>query len=74
MQVTMAPRGRALEFGIYRDGDNNLDTSQTNVLTQARVVSLTDKSIEFTVENTGALRQAQDDTRFAQGDRLSTDT
>ncbi len=53
MQVTMAPtRTRNLEFGIYRDGDNNLDTSQTNVLTQARDVSLADRSIQFTVENT----------------------
>jgi Clostripain family len=49
----MAPKaGRALEFGIYRDGDNNLDESQMNVLTQARDVSLADRSIAFTVENT----------------------
>lgn len=53
MQVTIAPaRSRSLEFGIYRDGDNNLDDSQTNVLTQARNVSLADRSIQFTVENT----------------------
>ncbi len=53
MQVTMTPaRTRNLEFGIYRDGDNNLDESQTNVLTQARDVSLADRSIQFTVENT----------------------
>ena len=63
VQVTMAPgRIRNLEFGIYRDGDNNLDESQTNVLTQARDVSLADRSIQFTVENTtSALRQAQGD-------------
>lgn len=63
MQITMAPKtGRALEFGIYRDGDNNLDISQTNVLTQARDVSLGDRSIQFTVENTtSGLRQAQGD-------------
>ncbi len=64
MQVTMGPvRTRNVEFGIYRDGDNNLDESQANVLTQARDVSLADRSIQFTVENTtSALRQAQGDT------------
>ena len=73
MQVTMAPtRSRSLEFGIYRDGDNNLDESQTNVLTQARNVSLADRSIQFTVENTtSALRQAQGDTVQAQGDTVT---
>jgi hypothetical protein len=64
VQVTMTPaRSRALEFGIYRDGDNNLDDSQANLLSQARDVSLADRSIQFTVENTtSALRQAQGDT------------
>lgn len=51
--VTLAaPRTRALEFGIYRDGDNNLDASQEDVLTQARAVSANDRAIEFTVEDT----------------------
>ncbi|MBV8639396.1 MAG: hypothetical protein JO322_15050 [Candidatus Eremiobacteraeota bacterium] len=64
MQVTIAPKAeRTLEFGIYRDGDNNLDTSQTSVLTQARDVSRADDSVQFTVENTtSAFRQAQGDT------------
>jgi len=64
VQVTMASQtGRALEFGIYRDGDNNLDTSQSNTLRQARDVSLADRSIQFMVENTtSCLRQAQGDT------------
>ncbi len=73
MQVTLAPEtGRALEFGIYRDGDNNLDDSQTNVLTQARDVSRADGSIQFTVENTtSALRQAQGDTVLTRGDAVT---
>jgi hypothetical protein len=73
VQVTMAPKaGRALEFGIYRDGDNNLDDSQTSVLTQARNVSLADRSIQFTVKNTtSALRQAQGDTVQAEGDTVT---
>jgi len=49
-----APRSRALEFGIYRDGDNNLDSSQAEVLAQARAVSAADSSIQFTVEDTGS--------------------
>lgn len=47
-----APRN--LEFGIYRDGDNNLDVSQSAVLRQARSVSERDRSIEFTVEDTSS--------------------
>ena len=47
-------RPRALEFGIYRDGDNNLDSSQAAVLDQARDVSAADSSIQFTVEDTGS--------------------
>src|SRR5690349_7763276 len=69
VQVTLTPaRSRSLEFGIYRDGDNNLDDSQANLLTQARDVSLADRSIQFTVENTtSALRQAQDNLVQGQG-------
>jgi hypothetical protein len=47
-------RSRALEFGIYRDGDNNLNASQAEVLAQARSVSAADSSIQFTVEDTGS--------------------
>ena len=63
MQVStpIAPRSRGLEFGIYRDGDNNLDSSQAEVLAQARAVSAADSSIQFTVEDTGAVRHAKGD-------------
>ncbi len=47
-------RSRSLEFGIYRDGDNNLDASQATVLAQARAVSAGDSSIQFTIEDTGS--------------------
>lgn len=53
--LTLTPsRPRALEFGIYRDGDNNLDASQAGVLSQARDVSATDSSVQFSVESTNA--------------------
>lgn len=69
--LTLTPtRSRALEFGIYRDGDNNLDQSQAEVLSQARSVSAADSSIQFTVEDTGALRQPFDS---AHGDSLESD-
>ncbi|MFN2449150.1 MAG: hypothetical protein ABR508_05065 [Candidatus Baltobacteraceae bacterium] len=42
---------RAVEFGIYRDGDNNLDDSQSEVLDQAEQVSAQDRSVQFTVED-----------------------
>lgn len=53
-----APRN--LEFGIYRDGDNNLDVSQSAVIRQACTVSAQDRTIEFTVEDTsgGAFHRA----------------
>jgi hypothetical protein len=47
---------RALEFGIYRDGDNNLDRVQAQTIAQAEAVSRRDKSIEFVVEDTTARR------------------
>src|SRR5580658_6302996 len=50
--VTAAPARRALEFGIYRDGDNNLDAIQNAVLGQALRTSQTDSRIQFTVEDT----------------------
>src|ERR1700733_11485329 len=74
--VTITPSRRSLEFGIYRDGDNNLDAIQESTLSQALHTSARDSRIEFTVEDTtslpGAVRQAQDDTvlRRAQDDTV----
>jgi hypothetical protein len=48
--VTLTPR--RLEFGIYRDGDNNLDDIQESVVSQAIGVSRRDPAISFTVEDT----------------------
>ena len=45
---------RTLEFGIYRDGDNNLDQSQSAVIHQARIVSAENTAIQFTVEDTSS--------------------
>jgi hypothetical protein len=47
---------RALEFGMYRDGDNNLDEVQAVTIAQALQTSKADHSIEFTVEDTTARR------------------
>ena len=52
MQTTSIPSQRTLEFGIYRDGDNNLDASQAAVLRQALDVSAKDSHIAFTVQDT----------------------
>ncbi len=46
----------ALEFGIYRDGDNNLDHEQAFVINQALAVSSRNPSIEFVVEDTTSRR------------------
>jgi hypothetical protein len=54
--VTLTPSRRSLEFGIYRDGDNNLDSIQETTLSQALRTSARDSRIEFTVEDTTALR------------------
>lgn len=54
--VTTLPSRRSLEFGIYRDGDNNLDAIQESTLSQALRTSRTDSRIEFTVEDTTHLR------------------
>jgi hypothetical protein len=65
--VPITPSRRSLEFGIYRDGDNNLDAIQESTLSQALRTSARDARIEFTVEDTtqlradGVFRQAQDD-------------
>jgi len=47
---------RSLEFGLYRDGDNNLDEVQSLTIAQALQTSRKDHSIEFTVEDTTARR------------------
>jgi hypothetical protein len=52
--MSIAPA--ALEFGIYRDGDNNLDHEQSLVINQALNVSSRDSSIEFVVEDTTSRR------------------
>jgi hypothetical protein len=57
LQATIMPAQRALEFGIYRDGDNNLDLSQNEVLRQAIDVSAEDARIGFAVEDTTAGRR-----------------
>ena len=50
--VTITPARRSLEFGIYRDGDNNLDAIQESTLSQALQTSARDSRVEFTVEDT----------------------
>ncbi len=54
--VTANPSRRSLEFGIYRDGDNNLDRIQESTLSQALRTSARDGRIQFTVEDTTHLR------------------
>jgi hypothetical protein len=58
--VTTTPSRRALEFGIYRDGDNNLDRIQEATVSQALQTSARDSRIEFTVEDTTHLRSDGD--------------
>ena len=75
--VTLAPSRRSLEFGIYRDGDNNLDAIQESpLLGQALRTSQTDSRIEFTVEDTTALQRRPDKFRmtpiFERSIRLRT--
>ncbi len=61
--VTLTPSRRTLEFGIYRDGDNNLDAIQENAVSQAVKTSAADSNVQFTVE----------DTTARHDDRLRTD-
>jgi hypothetical protein len=63
----MAIGGIRLEYGIYRDGDNNLDREQAACITQALTASLRDPSVEFVVEDTTARRG------FAPAGRLRTE-
>jgi hypothetical protein len=60
--ITSSPTRRVLEFGIYRDGDNNLDRVQSAVIDQAVKTSRADSRIQFTVE----------DTTARHGDKLHT--
>jgi hypothetical protein len=46
----------ALQFGLYRDGDNNLDTVQSPVIDQAFRTSAGNPSIAFNIEDTTARR------------------
>jgi hypothetical protein len=58
MQTTTIPSQRTVEFGIYRDGDNNLDASQELAPAQALEASAKDPRVAFTVEDTTSLRSA----------------
>lgn len=53
--IPSVPSQRAAEFGIYRDGDNNLDASQSQVVRDALRVSARDPGVAFTVEDTTSL-------------------
>ena len=55
MQSVQQTASRTLEFGIYRDGDNNLDESQSQTLRQALQSSAKDPHVEFTVQDTTSL-------------------
>jgi len=59
--TTLSSAQHALEFGIYRDGDNNLDASQEAVLGQALKVSQGDPNIGFAIEDTTSLKAAHGD-------------
>jgi len=52
MATVQSPSQRTVEFGIYRDGDNNLDESQGVTLRQALQTSAKDSRIEYTVQDT----------------------
>lgn len=52
MATVQTPSARTLEFGIYRDGDNNLDESQAVTLRQAVDTSAKDSRVEYTVQDT----------------------
>ena len=56
------PARRALEFGLYRDGDNNLDAIQEATVAQARETSARDARIEYTVEDTTSLHMLNGDS------------
>jgi hypothetical protein len=72
VSLSTTPVRRALEFGIYRDGDNNLDASQALTLVQALQSSRNDDAVEYTVEDTTGLK-GDDDGDIYEG-RKRTDT
>jgi hypothetical protein len=51
----------ALQFGLYRDGDNNLDMAQSPVIDQAFRTSAADARIAFNIEDTTARRDFVED-------------
>jgi hypothetical protein len=59
--LTLTSARRTLEFGIYRDGDNNLDDVQESVVDQAARTSANDSRIQFTVEDTTSHRSFDPD-------------
>ncbi|MDQ2872740.1 MAG: hypothetical protein M3R35_06395 [Candidatus Eremiobacteraeota bacterium] len=61
MEIARQPIARTVEFGIYRDGDNNLDASQGVTLGQAVRDSAKDARVEYTVQDTTSLRQGGGD-------------
>lgn len=70
MEAARLPAQRAVEFGIYRDGDNNLDRSQAVTLAQAVQTSAKDHRVEYTVEDTtsiGTGKLRTDDFTIADG-------
>ncbi|MHB8230934.1 MAG: hypothetical protein ACYDG0_09165 [Vulcanimicrobiaceae bacterium] len=71
MESVRQPAMRTVEFGIYRDGDNNLDASQGATLAQALHASAKDSRIEYTVQDTTALRRSRGD--LVEG-KLRTDS
>jgi hypothetical protein len=52
MEAVRQAAQRTVEFGIYRDGDNNLDESQGITLRQALQSSAQDSLVEYTVQDT----------------------
>lgn len=52
MATVTSSSQRTVEFGIYRDGDNNLDESQGVTLRQALQSSAKDSRVEYTVQDT----------------------
>jgi hypothetical protein len=68
--LSTTPARRALEFGIYRDGDNNLDASQSLCVAQALQSSRADDAVAYTVEDTTGLRV--DDGDLVEGRRHTT--
>jgi hypothetical protein len=65
MYALQPARTRSLEFGIYRDGDNNLDSIQEETVDQARRTSTLDGRIEFTVEDTTSFGRGASGLRTA---------